>query len=399
MSLQGQQLHEGALEAAVPGLDDGQRQADPVRGLLRQGPQLLVAAAARATPSACSARSSRRAARGSGPGPARRSTVRCERPDQEVGQHVGARAAPRTSRGAGRRRRTRRSSAARPAGTARAARRPRRARRRCRSRRSPRPPGRSGGSSSSASRSTWPAIRSGLVVQQRRQRVDVDRPARARPPPRRTGWRDRPAGDQGDAPDGGQPGKARRSTNRSLKSARSESSTYVHLLQQRQRAGALADAQQAHLRALAGDVAGRDDPQHRDLRHQTDAHRGRGGEVAAERAGQQHLLHVALLEAELLEQQRPAGGDRALGELQLADVALGEVDRLLGGRVGLGPVQHEHPLLADGGRAGRRRAARSRVAPSSVTNRPEASSRPARTSSETASTSPEPHRPRPRRRR
>ena len=42
--------------------------------------------------------------------------------------------------------------------------------------------------------------------------------------------------------------------------------------------------QQGHLRALAGDVAGGDDAQHRQLRHQADPDRRGGGEVAAERA-------------------------------------------------------------------------------------------------------------------
>src|SRR5690348_12547688 len=65
-----------------------------------------------------------------------------------------------------------------------------------------------------------------------------------------------------------------------------------HLLQQRLRARPLPDRQQGHLRALAGDVAGRDDAQHGQLGHQPDPDGRRGREVAAERAGQQHLLHV-----------------------------------------------------------------------------------------------------------
>src|SRR4051812_19594465 len=43
-----------------------------------------------------------------------------------------------------------------------------------------------------------------------------------------------------------------------------------HLLQQGLRAGPLADREQGHLRALAGHIAGRDDPQHRELWHQAD---------------------------------------------------------------------------------------------------------------------------------
>ena len=56
-----------------------------------------------------------------------------------------------------------------------------------------------------------------------------------------------------------------------------------------------------------------------------------------------------MLETELLHQQRPAGGDGGLGELELADVALGQHDAL--GRVGVGAlaVQDEDPLLADEG--------------------------------------------------
>ena len=129
--------------------------------------------------------------------------------------------------------------------------------------------------------------------------------------------------------------------------------------------------------------------------HQPDPDGGGGGEVAAERAGEQHLLDVAVLEAELLEQQRPAGRDRGLGELQLADVALGEVRRSpRARRPGVGPVQHEDPLLPPiiGEPVGERRA-RPPWRRSSGTKRPEASSSPTLTSSATASTRPEPHRP------
>ena len=52
------------------------------------------------------------------------------------------------------------------------------------------------------------------------------------------------------------------------------------------------------------------------------------------------------LDAELAQQDVPAGGDRRLGELQLAHVALGEEDRELVGIVAA-PVQDEHALLAD----------------------------------------------------
>ena len=114
-----------------------------------------------------------------------------------------------------------------------------------------------------------------------------------------------------------------------------------------------------------------------------------GGQVAAERAGQQHLLDVAVLEAELLEQQRPAGRDRGLGELQLAHVALGEVRRTprpvgVGRRAGAArtpaPRRSQVSRSASAGAIS--------AATSSVTNRPEASSSPTRTSSATASTRP-----------
>ncbi len=49
------------------------------------------------------------------------------------------------------------------------------------------------------------------------------------------------------------------------------------------------------------------------------------------------------LDAELLHEQRPAGRDRGLGELQLADVALREVDGPLEVAL-LPPVQDEHAL-------------------------------------------------------
>ena len=120
-------------------------------------------------------------------------------------------------------------------------------------------------------------------------------------------------------------GKASSSTNRSLKSVRSDSSTYCDLVQQRHRAGPLRLGQQRHLGALAGDVARADDPQHRQLGHQADPDRARRRQVRPERPGQQHLRHVRLLHADLLEQQPPPGRDRGLGELQLAHVPLRQV--------------------------------------------------------------------------
>ena len=131
----------------------------------------------------------------------------------------------------------------------------------------------------------------------------------------------------------------------------------------------------------------------RQLRHQADADRRRRGQVAAERAGEQHLLHVARLDAELLEQQRPAGRDGGLGELQLAHVALRQVDACRRGRcrVPVGAARRRVPGRSSS--TGRRAPARARPAASSGTKRPDASSRPTLTSSATASTRPEPHRP------
>ena len=101
-----------------------------------------------------------------------------------------------------------------------------------------------------------------------------------------------------------------------------------------------------------------------------------------------------MLEPELLHQQRPAGRDGGLGELQLADVALGQHHAL--GRVGVGAlaVEHEDPLLADVGEPVGQRRARPPWPPRRSTNRPLASSSPTLTSSATASTRPEPHSPR-----
>ena len=66
----------------------------------------------------------------------------------------------------------------------------------------------------------------------------------------------------------------------------------------------------------------------------------------------------SMVDAGLFEEDAPAGGDGGLGELELADVALGEVDAGRWVAVG-GPVQHEDAFLADHGEAirqGRRRA-------------------------------------------
>ena len=53
----------------------------------------------------------------------------------------------------------------------------------------------------------------------------------------------------------------------------------------------------------------------------------------------------AAVDAELAQEDVPARGDRGLRELELADVALGEVDGI--GGVVAAPREHEHSLLAD----------------------------------------------------
>ncbi len=62
----------------------------------------------------------------------------------------------------------------------------------------------------------------------------------------------------------------------------------------------------------------------RQLRHEPDPHRARRGQVRAERAAEQHLRDLLRLDPEVAAEQRPAGGDRRLRELELAHVALRE---------------------------------------------------------------------------
>ena len=101
-----------------------------------------------------------------------------ERAHQEVGEHVGAGLLLEERARAARGRRTRRSSAARAAAPARGRGTPRRGRRRCRSRRTrPRPAVRA---PRLGQRPDLAGDQLRLVVQQRRQRVHVDRPAVAR---------------------------------------------------------------------------------------------------------------------------------------------------------------------------------------------------------------------------
>src|SRR5207253_6800331 len=87
-----------------------------------------------------------------------------------------------------------------------------------------------------------------------------------------------------------------------------------------------------------GNVAGRDDARKRQLRHEADLHRTRSAEIRPERAAEQHLRDLLWLDAEIAAENAPAGRDRGLRELELADVALREVD-LIG--------EVEDVLLAD----------------------------------------------------
>ena len=132
---------------------------------------------------------------------------------------------------------------------------------------------------------------------------------------------------------------------RSLKSVAAGELDVAHLAHDRVRLRPLAVAERGDLRPLPRDVAGRDDPRQRHPRHEPDPDRARRRQVGAERAGEQHLGDVLGLRAQLAEQDLPAGRDRGLGELQLAHVALGEVDRV--GGVGPAPVHDEDALLAD----------------------------------------------------
>src|SRR5437870_13902076 len=98
------------------------------------------------------------------------------------------------------------------------------------------------------------------------------------------------------------------------------------LVEDGSRGRTLGDGERDDLRALAGDVPGGDDPRQRQLRHEADLDGARGGKIGAERAPEQHLRDLLGLDAEVAAEEVPAGGYRRLGELQLADVALREVD-------------------------------------------------------------------------
>ena len=179
--------------------------------------------------------------------------------------------------------------------------------------------------------------------------------------------------------------------NRSLKSARPESSTYSTSCTIDARLGALAVAERDHLRALAGDVAGRHDPRQREPRHEPDAHRAGGREVGRRRS--RPAAPAGCRDGSTpssREQDLPARRDRGLGELQLAHVALGEVDRLGGVLAAPGSTKtRSSPIFVSRSAS----AGCSSAASSSGMKRPEWSSRPARTSSATQSTRPEPQMP------
>ena len=118
----------------------------------------------------------------------------------------------------------------------------------------------------------------------------------------------------------------------------------LDVVEHRGRSVALLDGEERHLRALSGDVAGRDDPRQGKPRDEADPDRTRRREVGAERSGEEHLLDLADVDAELLDEQAPARRDRRLRELQLADVALREIDRVLDVALLAAPVEHEEPL-------------------------------------------------------
>ena len=168
----------------------------------------------------------------------------------------------------------------------------------------------------------------GAVVQQRRHRHDVDVPAaaprdRAHVEGQGAAGDDRGAGGRG----GAHPGKASWSMNRSLKSARPDSSTYstsrrMDWASARSRSDSAAIFAPSPATLPADTIRGQGDP-----RHEADPHRAQRRQVGAEAPGQQHLRDVLGLDAQLAQQDVPAGGDRSLGELQLPHVALGEVHR------------------------------------------------------------------------
>ena len=106
------------------------------------------------------------------------------------------------------------------------------------------------------------------------------------------------------------------------------------------RAEALALAQERHLRAEVGGVADVGDPVAGEARQEPDRHRALDVDVVAEAAAEHELREVRIPDAHHPLEHDDAGVDRALGELELADVALGEGHVFALARVGV-PDQHE----------------------------------------------------------
>src|SRR5437762_14392686 len=86
--------------------------------------------------------------------------------------------------------------------------------------------------------------------------------------------------------------------------------------------------QKRDLGALAGRVADGDDAIDVHRGHEPDHLRALRVQVGAERTAEQHLIEVVGRDAEDVHEDLDPGRDRALGELQLADIALGEKDAI-----------------------------------------------------------------------
>ena len=105
-------------------------------------------------------------------------------------------------------------------------------------------------------------------------------------------------------------------------------------------AGALGLAQKRHLRAEVGRVADVGDSIEGHVRQKPDRHRALDVDVVAEASAEHELGQIRIVDAHHALEQDDAGVDRALGELELADVALGEGHVLVLAGVGV-PDQHE----------------------------------------------------------
>ena len=116
----------------------------------------------------------------------------------------------------------------------------------------------------------------------------------------------------------------------------------------------LALAQKRHLRAEMGRVADVGDPVKVDVRQQSDRHRALGVDVVAEAPAEHELGQIRIVDVHHPLEQHDAGVDRALGELELADVALGEGHVVVLAGVGV-PHQHELDPGIDGAQPCRER--------------------------------------------